>query len=501
MTFTMLSAILLLTVGAGVFIEVMRGLRRGLTRTAMTLSSVLLSALIAAPLAVWLSDLPCKLLGELLLTWFSDVKKLTEQFPSIPTLVTAGIDTLLTPILFVLLFWVLRLITRIVLACLFHGRLKTRPDEMLDPMYESADAPWYRRHGRMVSGLTGALCGFLASMILLSPVVGTLGTAHSVLRKTENVKVKWSTLGMTDADVESVKATASDPAVLLLEAMGGGLIFDAAANTRLNEKNVYLRREVDACMAVITDMIGGLSLITNPTAADPAKAEALARLGSEIEDSEAAKLLAADFLNGISRAWMNGETIWGMGKPASGELLDPLLNGVLEACAESTHECAARDVTTLVNVYLIAAENGLLTDPDYDKLAEELDEGGVLGLIYDELMKNPCMAHLTGELTNMALRIMAHAIKASDFSDAKLDGLMQDLSEAMNLVNGMEGSYNDRVQSMKDYTLHYAAQYGVTIPTSLAEMAAAALVDRLGNQGELNGDDLSELFDEYLNRG
>ena len=66
MSFTMLSAILLLTVGAGVLMEVMRGLSRGLTRTAMTLCSVVLSALIAAPLAVWLSDLPCPMLTELL---------------------------------------------------------------------------------------------------------------------------------------------------------------------------------------------------------------------------------------------------------------------------------------------------------------------------------------------------------------------------------------------------------------------------------------------------
>jgi hypothetical protein len=252
-------------------------------------------------------------------------------------------------------------------------------------------------------------------------------------------------------------------------------------------------------MTVVTDMIGGLSLITNPQNADPEKVEALSRLGGEIEESEAAKLLAADFLNRISRAWLEGEKVWGMGRPVSGELVDPLLNGILEVCAESTHECAARDISTLIRIYLIAAEHELLENPDYEKLAAELDEGGVLGLIYDELMANPCMAHLTGELTHMSLRIMARAIKTSDFSDAKMKELMGDLSEAMNLVNGMEGSYDERVQSMKDYTLHYAAQYGVTIPESLAEMAAAALVDRLGNAGEnLDGDDLSDLFDEYF---
>jgi hypothetical protein len=408
-------------------------------------------------------------------------------------------DTLLSPILFVLLFLVLRLIARIVLACLFRGRLRERPDELRDPLYESRKAPWYRRHGRLVSGLTGGLCGLLASMILLSPVVGVLSTAHTVFERTENIRIKWSALGLGEEDVAEIEATVSDPAALVLDAMGCGLIFDASANTYINGRTVMLRREVDACMTVVTDMIGGLTLITDPKNADPEKVDALSRLGGEIERSEAAKLLAADFLNRISRAWLEGEKVWGMGRPVSGELVDPLLNGILEVCGESTYECAARDVSTLIRIYLIASEHGLLENPDYEKLAGELDEGGVLGLIYDELMANPCMAHLTGELTHMSLRIMARAIKTSDFSDAKMRELMGDLSEAMNLVNGMEGSYDDRVQSMKDYTLHYAAQYGVTLPESLAEMAAAALVDRLGNSGEeLDGDDLSDLFDEYF---
>ena len=499
MSFTMLSAFLLLTVGVGTFVEVMRGLKRGLTRTAMTLSSVVLSALIAIPLAAWLSDLPLKRMSELLGDLLPLPDKLTEQFPSIPVLITAGADTLLSPFLFVLLFLFFRLVTRIVLACIFRGRLKARPDELVDPLYESRNAPWYRRHGRLVSGLTGGLCGLLASLILLSPVVGLLSTAHTVFVRTENIKIKWSTIGLNEGDLEEIRSTVSDPAVLLLDAMGCGLIFDATATTYLNEKNVCLRGEVEACMSVVTDMIGGISLINNPKNPDPAKVEALSRLGGEIEDSEAARLLAADFLNRISHAWLEGEKVWGMGRPISSDLVDPLLDGILQVCAESTHECAARDVSTLIRIYLIASEHGLLEKPNYEQLAAELDEGGVLGLIYDELMANPCMAHLTGELTNMSLRIMARAIKTSGFSDAKMKELMGDLSEAMNLVNGMEGSYDERVQSMKDYTLHYAAQYGVTLPESLAEMAAAALVDRLGNSGEdLDGDDLSDLFDEYF---
>jgi hypothetical protein len=284
--------------------------------------------------------------------------------------------------------------------------------------------------------------------------------------------------------------------------MGGGLIFDAVANTRLNGRRVSLRSEADACMTVVSDMLASMRVFSSPAAAGEEELEALERLSEEIGRSEAAKLLAADFLNQIARAWLEGKTFMKIPKPSGGELVDPLLNGILQVCAESTPDCVARDIGTLIRIYLIASEHGLLTSPDYGDLADQLDEGGVLGLIYDELMDNPCTAHLAGELTDMALRIMAKGIKWSGFNDAKLDSLMSDLSDAMNLVNGMGSTYEDRVASMKEYTLYYAEQYGVELPDSLAEMAAAALVDRLGESGgTVTEKDLSEIFDQYLNGG
>ena len=52
---------------------------------------------------------------------------------------------------------------------------------------------------------------------------------------------------------------------------------------------------------------------------------------------------------------------------------------------------------------------------------------------------------------------------------------------------------------MKEYTTYYAAKYGVNVPDSLAEMAAVAFVDKLGNSGgSVTADDLQALFDQYL---
>jgi hypothetical protein len=109
------------------------------------------------------------------------------------------------------------------------------------------------------------------------------------------------------------------------------------------------------------------------------------------------------------------------------------------------------------------------------------------------------MAHLAAELSNTALRIMAEAIDWADISSDVYRDLMGNLSEAMNLVNGMEGaSLTERVDTMTEYTLHYAEQYGVDIPESMARMAATAMVERLSGEGRLDADYLEDFFNQYL---
>jgi hypothetical protein len=77
---------------------------------------------------------------------------------------------------------------------------------------------------------------------------------------------------------------------------------------------------------------------------------------------------------------------------------------------------------------------------------------------------------------------------------------MNNLSEAMNLVNGMEGAtFNQQVDSMTQYTMHYAQEYGFDIPESMAKMAATAMVEQLSGSGKLDAEALDEFFDYYLN--
>ncbi len=510
MSFTLFSVILLLAVGLAVFIEVRRGLRRGFVRTAVGLSAVLVSALGAVGLAVRISDKPADMFAELLTRYVSALGDFQELFPHISDILIAVADAIVTPVLFVVFFLLLRLILRITVTILFrfwkydpddprYMATPRRPNALFAPTYESSDAPWHRRHDRLLGGIAGGLSGFLAALCLLSPVLGTLSTAGSLLRGLESMNTSLNKILPADT-VAAVKPYVYDGGAAVLNAAGGELVFDAVAITELNGKTVSLRREVEACMEVCYDFSRVIKVVTKLDEATDEQKKIISGLGERIEDSEFTRLLAADFLNSASNAWLDGKTFMKIRRPMCGEILDPLMDKALLVCAEATPDCVGRDITTVLNVYLIAEESGLTANPDNDTLMSTLDEGGVLDRIYAELKKNPCMAHLASELSNTALRVMAEAIDWADFSSDVYRDLMENFSEAMNLVNDMEGAtFAEQVDTMTRYTLLYAEQYGVNIPEGMAKMAATAMVEQLSGDGQLTADHLDEFFNHYLN--
>lgn len=510
MSFTLLSIVLLLTVALAVFIEVRRGLRRGFVRTAVNLSAVLVSALGAVGLSVWISNLLAKMCAEIL-DLYLPLESFSEMFPHVNDILVAVTDALLTPILFVAFFILLRLILRITVSILFckwrydpddprYMATPKRPSSLLSPTYEAPDAPWHRRHDRLLSGITGGFCGFLAALFLLSPILGTLSTAGTLLRGLKRMNVSMGQVIPAD-ELSEIEYYVNDSGAAILNAAGGELVFDAVAITELNDRPLSLRREVEACMEVCYEFSRVFKVVSKLDQATAEQREIIAGLDSRIEDSEFTRLLAADFLNSAANAWLEGEAFLKIQRPDLGEILNPLMDEALLVCAEATPECVGRDITTVLNIYLIAVESGLTDNPDREDLMATLDDGGVLDRIYAELLKNPCMAHLAAELSNTALRIMAEAIDWADISSDVYKDLMGNLSEAMNLVNGMEGAtFAEQVDSMTQYTMHYAEQYGVELPESMAKMAATAMVEQLAGNGKLTADHLEEFFNHYLNQ-
>ena len=501
MSFTILSAALLLFLGAVIFKNALNGYRRGLALSAISLSAVVFSALVAIPLALWLSDYPSRLLARYLPYWIPALKGVLNQYSSVEKLIPACIDVLLSPILFVIFYGLIRIVICTPMENILRRCLTTRADEAGDPIYEGRNTPWHRRHTRILGSITGAVSGFVISLVLLSPLLGLLSVADTVVDVTDTIRLKWSAYGLDNDQVELVHAVVGDPVATVLTASGGGILYDATTITYLHDGQggrVSLRDEVRACSAMTVDLMSARNVVKDMSSLSDEDKAILSRLGSRIESSQVMSLVAADLVNQVADAWLDGRSFMKISLPAFNDHLEPLVEGALEVCARSTDACVGRDISTLVDVCLIASDSGLMKKQiGYTQLAACLDQGGVLDMIYDEIQANPCMTPLVGKMTDVAVHMMASAIEDAGFEKSELKELMTELSDAMNRVNRMGLSNTERVAHMKEYTQYYTEMYGIRMPGALAEMASVAFIEKMGDS-KITADSLYSLFDAYI---
>lgn len=509
MSFTLLSIAFFGIVGVAVFIEVVRSLKRGFTRSVMGLVAVVLSTLIAAPLAVSLSDMLAEPVYEKIYDAIPLLEKNSSTFPSLGPIVAAVVDALLSLILFALLFGLLRLILRIIVAVLFRGRLgrmmtvagqadgARAPRSLFSPSYEVPSAPWHRRHERLLSGLTGGLCGFLAALCVLTPLVGTLSLLSNAYGEAKAMRANLSKV-LGDEVVAVAEPFLDDVSVRILSAMGGELLFDAVTITEVDDETLSLRRETETVLSLVRDFVSISSVFARLDRATEEQLGIVRSLGPRIEESLALRMLAADFLNGAARNWLDDKRFFSISRPQCGELIDPIMDKALLVCKRADKDCAARDITTILNIYVIAVESGLLGSPDQETLMQAIDDGNVLDRIYTELRRNPCMEHLADELTGTAMRLMAKAIDWADFKPGQYEALLDDLTGAITDIGDLgDMSVDEQVGALTEQTIQIAAEYGITIPESMAEMAATTMLAELGSLEDLTPEDLESFLNHY----
>ncbi len=511
MSFTILSMAFFGIIGVGVLIEVVRGLKRGLTRSLMSLGTVLLSALAAAPLAVWLSDIPTRKIYDWIYDELPVIEKNSTMFPSLEAIIYAAVDAVLSLLLFVLFFVLIRLLLRIVVAALFRGRLgrvtldaehtgQARiPRSLLTPSYASTNAPWHHRHERLLTGITSGIAGFVATLCVIAPLVGTLSLLGTAYGEAKAMRVNFDKIGIEPELIATVEPYLNDASVGILSALGGELIFDAAATTSVEDEPLSLRGELETLLSLVRDFVLVSKTLSHMDQATEEELNTIAGIGPRVGESVVLRLVAADFLNGAADNWLEGKRFFSISRPACGDILDPIMDKALVVCQNADKDCVARDITTILNIYIIAADSGLLGAPDQGELIAALDENQVLDRIYTELKKNPCMAHLADELTSTAMQLMVRAIDWTNIPSDQYEEMMGGLSEAISDI-GARGdmSFEEQVGLLTEYTVEMGYDYGIEIPESVAEMAATTMLGQLGSIEDLTSEDLQKFLAQYV---
>ncbi len=511
MSFTLFSVLLLLAVATAVAIEAVRGVKRGFMRALVGLSCVLISALVATWIA-WILVPPLVSLLLEKLQWYEGiVRTYADKLPHIGEILRAAIKALIAPVLFLPIFLIVRLLLRALVALLFRTSWRGQRDDPSaiaapkaadlpgGPNYARSKDSCFRRHDRIFGGITGGICGFLAALCLLSPIIGTLSTVNALYTGMDGMGVTWKKLGINEQQINAVAPYTNDAAVAVLGSFGGYMVYDMVAVSKVDWREITIRREAKTCIGIVEDLSRVFKIVAKGETVEEDQRDMIAGLGERVGASPVTSLLAADFLSSASTAWLGGERFLSVRRPSCGQIVDPMMDGVLSVCAQTNESFVGEDITTLLNIYLIASEYGLLnTNVDTDHLMHVMQDGGALDRLYAELKKNPRMAHLADELTNTALQVMSSTLLKNIQSSDSYRNMLSTLADAITgVISGHGLSFSEQVDQLTDYTLETVGKYNVGLPSGMAKMAVTAMLRELGGKETITDTDLDHFFSYY----
>ncbi len=507
MSFTWFSTLLFLIILSCVGFGVIRGMRRGLIRSSISVAVLLISAVLAGLIAMPVSDLPADLIYDVFIRATRLVDTYQSALPSVGTLVYLAIDALLTPFIFVVLFPIIRLILSIIFKLVCRCALRsysnssfTSPDPASSPSYEGRNAPFHVRHDRTLGGIVGGLCTFLTAIIVTSPLVGTLTMAADLNRNLQRNNVDWSTIGIEDSFISDIDTFFNDGGVAILNASGAGFVFRATAVSTIPEgTNISLPHEAEAISSFVPNIIKLFNSFGDNDRFP--SANEIDSVIKTLEDSELLKTVAKDVITSASQAWLRGDSYLGIERPSSKNYFDSIIIEILKVCATSNQQCVATDLRTLFNIYSIMLDNGAI-DPTLTRpqLEELLARDGFISAIKQELSNNPCMSGLVDKIADTSLHILSSMVINADLSSPEAQEFMQNVCDQYNDIISRPGfDITDQKESMAKSIREYAAELGVELPPDVTEMTIDSLLRRLDGKSNLTPAELERLFEDIKN--
>lgn len=490
MSFNLISIALLFIAAVIITFEIVRAISRGLKKAIITLVSIFISMFLAIIITLIASN---SIIGSAMsiLDRISGLEVLYDRFPHFEEVVFAYADAIISPILFVLLFILIRLIIAITFAIIFKCKEKRNKGKE----YENEEAPAYKKNPKWISVVLGVLSGFIVSVILFMPIVGSLKIGATAANKVNETSDAFN-FRIKKSSVNALETLSNDLVGNIFYYSGGVLIYKATATSTLNGNHFELEEEIVDSLDGIDDLLNVGIIMSNVENTTDEEKEILSSVGEKINRSETLKLVGADFVSDLAKRWLVDEKYYNIPKPQVGNASEVFFDKMLYVCKSTTHEYVSADITTLLNVYLLAEEHDILTTQDYKHLVETANRTGAFTEIKKELAKNKRMQGVSLEIDNMAVRAVASAVNG--FSDEEYAAITADVTNTLNAALKFRDK-EERVQYITTYLETHINERDIDVGKDITEELAKKLSDELlmDSSKTVTVEDVDKFWEEY----
>ena len=488
MTFSLISVAILLITALVIVIEVVRAINRGRKKTLVTLASIFLSVFVSILITKFLSNLFAKFVLKFVKSAF-DISSIADKLKSIDDILFAYSDSLIAPITFFAVFILVRLLIALIIKLVFNVNQKKSAEKL----YECEDASESKKKPKLINGLLGALCGFMVMVITVSPFVGTLKMATKAFRNVNKEDATFD-IRIKDEALLFFDRCSDDLVGSIFYYSGGIFVYKAVATSELNDNHFALENEIDNTFLTADDLMSMMSVLNHIATASEAEKNMLRNLGTNVDKAETLKAATADILPVLSKKWMNDEPYEGAVKPKVSKASESFFDKMLYICTKSTPDTVGADLSSLLNVYLIAFENDLVISENYKEMLEKAKITGAFELIKNELKKNPRMSGIDLELDNTTMKSIASAIQT--FNPENYDNLMNNITGMLNNAINLDGQ--QRFDFITQYTKNFINQHGINLGDDVVNEITQRFIDELvEDKTNVTVDDLKAFWDKY----
>lgn len=489
MTFSLISVAIIFITALVIVIEVLRAIKRGRTKTLVTLASLFSSVFISIFATILLSDVMVDFIVDFIVKNV-DISSYAEKIPSISELLYAYGDAIISPILFLLVFIIVRIVVAIVMAIVF----RVISSKLEQAVYENEEATDDAKNPKVINALLGALCGFLLVTVSIAPAMGTMKIATKTFQGLNEQTVFG--IRIKPVVIAYLNNCSNDCVGNVIYYCGGNLIYKSLAVSKLNDNHFSLENEIDNTFATADGILSISRVLNNLDHATEEEKDVLRNLGKNIDKCETLKVVTADILRDLCESWRKNEAYEGAEKPKISQTSDSFFDKMLFVCTSTTPDYVGADISTLLNVYIIAYENDILVSEDHKAMIEKAKETGAFEKIKTELRKNPRMAKLTSEIDDIGMYSIASALKNFNFGD--YDALMGDITSVLNDAMIYQGQ--ERIDYIKGLAKDYIYEYGIDIGDDVADEIAVRLSEEvIGDKNNITVDELKIFWENYAN--
>lgn len=406
---------------------------------------------------------------------------------------------LVAPLIFLLAFFVIRLVLSIAAWIL---------ERIL---------PFLRKKSlRLVGAALGAANGLLVALVVVIPFVGYLMLGASVLNTfvdsgmTDTAFVQkevMKPLGMTEEDLESTADTIEKhPVLSVIHGTVGEVVFDELTTAKLDVATTHgtvieMNLETELCGLLKT--AGYAMEVMESMEKEDYTLEDKEYLFHTVDAffaSEWMKLFATDTLVAMSETWLKGEEFAGMPRPTMDATVAPTLDEVLEILASETVGTLEEDIHAIMDVVGDFLVHDLMDEgAEYTEMVQQLGNSGLLTDMMGKLEANERLRSLAGEIKALSMRLVSNMLGLDLLKDGQYGEMLGEVAGTLNDV--LEMSREEREEMILDSIKGSFSQQGFDVPDEVALEMSDQMIEELGKDGEITADELTDYLVNHAEGG